>query len=105
MGVLSPSFQAESFQSVLAAHTGRVPVNGQVLLEKALDQAMEDMLGRDRLGALRPLIAAAQHLRGALCPAEATVMWLTKALSARCHEILTRARLHYAALCAGEEPT
>jgi len=101
--IFDESFREESFQAVLAIHSHLMPVGHGDQLEKAVRRAMEELLGRDQVEALAPLIAAAQYPRVTLCPAEAAVIWLARALPRRSEEILARARFHHAALCAGTE--
>jgi hypothetical protein len=101
--IFDGSFHEESFQAVLAIHSHLMPVGNGDQLEKAVRRGMEEMLGRDTVAGLAPLIAAAQYPRVVLCPAEAAVVWLARALPHRSEEILARARFHHAALCAGTE--
>jgi len=100
--ILDPSFHEECFQSVLAIHSHLVPVGNGDRLEKAVVLAMEEMFGAEKVEALRPLMAAAHYPRVVLFPAEAAVVWLSRALPDRSEEVLTRARRHHAALCVGQ---
>lgn len=101
--ILDRTFRESSFQSVLAIHSHLVPVGSGDELELSVNRAMEEVLGREKVETLRPLMAAAHYPRVTLCRAESAVIWVSRALPEYRDEILARARLHYTALRAETE--
>jgi hypothetical protein len=99
--LLDRQFSEDSFQSVLAIHTHLVPA-GSEHLEIAVTRAMEEVLGRDEVEALRPLIAAVRYPRVSMAWTEAAVLWIAQALPQFSAAILARARLHLAGFRSGD---
>jgi hypothetical protein len=98
--ILGREFRENDFQAVLAIHSHLLSVGSGDQLETAVFRAMEEVLGQGEVEALRGLIGASHFPRITLCPAEAVVLWISRALAGHCDEILARARNHYMALCA-----
>jgi hypothetical protein len=99
--ILGSAFREEAFQWVLALHSHLLPVGDEGILESAVAQAMEEVIGPERVKALDPLMAATQHSRVSLGPAEASVVWLSRTLPEYCDRIFRSARLRFVARCGG----
>ena len=90
-------FQMSGLEAILGAHSHLLPAVKNEDLETAIDQSMNEMLGR-RAEGLRSLIKASSRTTGAALPrAEATILWLRSNLGDEAEEILARARLRYRA--------
>jgi len=93
--VFGSEFQIGGLDAILRAHTHFVPAGMD--LENAVDQSMNEILGR-RAEGLRSLIKTNFQPSWASMPrAEATILWLRNSLSDEAEEILARARLRYRA--------
>jgi hypothetical protein len=95
--VFGSEFQIGGLDAILRAHTHFLPAGTNQDLENAVDQSMNEILGR-RAEGLRSLIKASSQPSWAAIPrAEATILWLRNSLSDEAEEILARARLRYRA--------
>jgi hypothetical protein len=95
--VFGNEFQMGALDAILRAHTHLLPAGKNEDLEKAIDESMNEILGRRAQG-LRSLINA--NLRPSwptVSRAEATILWLRSNLSDDAEEVLVRARLRYRA--------
>jgi hypothetical protein len=96
--VFSSEFQATAVDALLCAHTHLVP--SEPALERALNQAMEDVLG-ERTAGIRRLIQANHRPAWARIPrAEAVILWLRNNLPGSAERILARAREYHLASTA-----
>ncbi len=90
-------FQMGGLEAILGAHNHLLPAVTNEDLENAIDQSLNEVLGR-RAEGLRSLIKSNARLPGATLPgAEATILWLRNNLGDEAEEILARARLRYRA--------
>jgi hypothetical protein len=95
--VFGSEFQMGALDAILKTHTHLLPAGKNEDLEKALDESMNEILGR-RAEGLRSLINANLRPSWATVPrAEATILWLRSNLPDDAEEILVRARLRYRA--------
>jgi hypothetical protein len=96
--VFGSEFQMGGLEALLGAHNHLLPSAASEDLESAIDQSMNEMLGR-RAEGLRSLIKANVRPSWAanLPRAEATILWLRNNLADEAEEILSRARLRYRA--------
>ena len=95
--VFGSEFQIGGLDAILRAHTHFLPAGTNQDLENAVDQSMNEILGR-RAEGVRSLIKANSQASWAAIPrAEATILWLRNSLSDEAEEILARARLRYRA--------
>lgn len=86
---------AERLHPILCAHTELVGADGG--LDRAIDRAMDELLGADEAGRVRATVAAsAPPSWGAMPRAEATMLWLRSNLRERAGEIVERARFYRA---------
>lgn len=79
---------------ILAAHSHWVPSGEPGTLERALWRALDEILGTERIAALRPLILASQPPRAHLRPEEAVLLWIGRNLGTCAEQILERTRVH-----------
>jgi hypothetical protein len=94
--VFGRDFQVASLDALLCAHTHLLPGTGGNL-EKAINVAMEEVLGPDTHD-LKSLITANFRPSWAVMPrGEAMILWLKHNLPGQADEILSRARHHYQA--------
>ena len=92
--VFGREFQAAALDAVLSAHTHLLPAGIQGNLDRALDRAMDEILGPEA-NQIRSLIQASYRPSWAVMPrGEAIIFWLRTNLPGRADEILTRAREH-----------
>jgi hypothetical protein len=97
--VFGDGFQVSEVDEVLCAHTHLLPCGDQ--LERAVDAAMDDVLGA-RADRLRPLIRANYRPAWAALPrAEAVVLWLRNNLPDEANAILAAARRRFKAATIG----
>jgi MEDS: MEthanogen/methylotroph, DcmR Sensory domain len=93
--IFGEGFDAARLAPILCAHTHVLTVNGG--LDRALDRAMDELLGAEAAAALRAEIAADHRPEwGALPRAEATVLWLRRHRPAQAGSIVERARFYRA---------
>lgn len=93
--VFGKDIENPNLQAVLCAHTHMVPAGAACELGKALDLAMNEVLGPQADG-LRLNIADDGATGGALMPAaEASIFWLRKNLPQHAEGILSLARDYY----------
>lgn len=93
---LAPEFHGRCAEQVYAAHSHVLPPNHERLNE-AVDRALDEVLGADAAGALRPLIAANRRPIAAMAGAQASLLWLQSNLPDRVDAVLAAARKHFAA--------
>jgi hypothetical protein len=103
--IFGSEFQIGGLDAILSTHTHYLPAGTNQDLENAVDQSMNEILGR-RAEGLRSLIKANSQPSWATIPrAEATILWLRNSLSDEAEEILARARLRYrASQCLRSHP-
>jgi hypothetical protein len=93
--VFGSEFQIAPLDALLCAHTHLVPSAVTGDLDSALEQSMDDVLGR-RAAGLRPLMEANFRPSWALMPkAEANILWLRNNLPEEADKIVARARQYY----------
>jgi len=93
--VFSTEFQIAPLDALLCAHTHLVPAGMNGDLDSALDQSMDDFLGR-RAAGLRPLMEVNLRPSWAVMPrAEANILWLRNNLPEEADMIVARARQYY----------
>lgn len=94
---LAPEFHGRCAESVYRQHTHIVPAEDYERLSAAVQQAMEEVLGRVEAEVLRPLITATQRRVTALPGAQATLLWLQSNLPHCVEPVLIAARRRMAA--------
>jgi len=94
-GVLS------TLMEITCSHSHLIPVRDYERLEKALDRALEEELGRDGL-ALRSILEAYPPRLPHMPPAQAALVWLQQSLPMIAEPVVARVRELYRA--AGEIP-
>jgi hypothetical protein len=93
--VFSNEFQIAPLDALLCAHTHLVPAGRNGDLDLAIDQSMDDVLGRRATG-LRQLMEANFRPSWAVMPkAEANILWLRNNLPDEAEKIVARARKYY----------
>jgi hypothetical protein len=93
--VFSNDFEIANLEEVLRTHTHLLPSQPNGTLERALNRAMDEVLGSEA-DALRIVIKANYRPARAVMPAaENIILWLRKNLPERVDEIATRARYYY----------
>lgn len=93
--IFSPEFSAASLGGVLETHTHLTPSPASAELGRALDRAMEDVLGE---GAERVRFAGGESTRGSwpsMPKLEKLILWLRTHLPESADAILKRARHYY----------
>lgn len=80
---------------LLRTHTHLVPADPERNMEKALGQAMDEVLGPDAPALRESIRASHRSSRPVMAAAEASVLWLRENLPGQAEEILSRARDHY----------
>jgi hypothetical protein len=92
--VFGDEFRSADVDGVLCTHTHLVPTDGGQL-QRALDRALDDVLGRSAQD-VRRLVETQQRPSWAAIPSgEAAILWLRSHLPAYADEIVARARRHY----------
>jgi hypothetical protein len=95
--VFGNEFQMGALDAILRTHTHLLPAGTHEDLERAIDESMNEILGR-RAEGLRSLISANFRPSWAtVSRAESTILWLRSNLGDDAEEILVRARLRYRA--------
>jgi MEDS: MEthanogen/methylotroph, DcmR Sensory domain len=90
--VFGPEFRMSSVDSILCAHTHVIPSYLDGRIERAVNQAMDEVLG-DRANGLRALIKANFRPSWApVPPGQAMILWLRNNLDSHADAILARAR-------------
>ncbi len=93
--VFGKEFNVANLDGVLRTHTHLIPTQPNGMLEAALHQSMDEILG-SKAAELRLLIRANQRPAWAVMPtAEATVLWLRNNLPEQAEQIVSLARQHY----------
>jgi hypothetical protein len=87
-------------RQVVCTHSHLLPTGDGDVLGRALDRAMEEVLGAAKTAALLPLIRANHFPRVRIPQAEAAVLWLRHNLPPFADEVLSRARVYYKEGCA-----
>jgi len=98
--ILSPEFQSSSVNALLCAHTHLVPSDAR--LERALNRALDDVLGAGAEAMKRLVEAMDRPTACRMAKAEATILWLRNLLPDRADEIIARTREHFRASLAAE---
>ena len=90
--------QRDALPEVLRLHSHARVVDEPSRLAAAVDQALAEVVGPAR--AARVYLDVAEHVpRGSLPRAQAVLSWLSSRDLPYAHEVLQRARMHYARLC------
>ena len=89
---LAPEFHGLPAESVFLQHSHVVPTEDAERLNRAVNQAMDEVLGKAEADALRPLIAATQRRAATLSSAQATLIWLQSNLPRHVKAVLAAAR-------------
>lgn len=93
--VFGPEFELSAVDPVLCAHTALLPSGVDRSMERAVNSAMEEVLG-DRVGGLRELITANYRPAwGSLPRPESMILWLRNNLPDLAEAVVRRAREHY----------
>jgi len=93
--VFGKEFNVANLDGVLRTHTHLIPAQPNGMLEAALHQSMDEVLGA-QAEELRMLIKGNHRPAWAVMPtAEATVLWLRKNLPEQAEHIVSLARQHY----------
>jgi hypothetical protein len=93
--VFAGDFHADHLDALLCAHTHLIPTAANGVLESAMDQAMDEILG-SKLESVRLLIQADYQPAWAAIPrAEGILFWLKNNLPEHADAIIARARQHY----------
>ncbi len=101
--VFSDEFELSRIDEVLCTHTHLFPGGLDRALDKALNSAMDEVLG-ERVEGLRSLIKANYRPAWGVVPKpEAVILWLRNNLPDLAEQIIGRAREHYDAI--SQEPT
>jgi len=96
--VFSNEFQIAPLDALRCAHTHLVPAGRNGDLDSALEQSMDDVLGRRAVG-LRSLMESNFRPSWAVMPkAEANILWLRNNLPEEADTIVARARQYYQTL-------
>jgi len=94
--VLGAEFQADDVDALLCAHTELLPAASG--LAAAVDEALDEVLGRTVAASLRTAIGAGGPPASAALPrGEATILWLRTHLPDYAPDIVARARARYRA--------
>jgi len=89
---LAPERLVRPSECITLQHSHIVPAEDYDRVTRAVDQAMQEVLGRTEAAALNPLIAATQR-RGTVLPgAQATLLWLQSNLPHHVDAVLAAAR-------------
>jgi PAS domain S-box-containing protein len=91
--VFGTEFHSKALHRLLCAHTHLVPTGENGYIENALDRAMQEVLGPDRLRDFKQ--ATPQSSWAAMPDAEATILSLRSEAPDVADEVLSRARQHY----------
>ncbi len=98
--VFGNEFQPAALEAVLSAHTHLLPTGTHRNLDRALDRAMDEILGPEA-NQIRCLIQESYRPSWAVMPpGEAIVFWLRTNLPGRADEIFARTREHSRSTCA-----
>jgi hypothetical protein len=94
--VFGEGFRPDDVDALLATHTHLLPA-GNAALQRAVDRAMDEVLGRHADGVRELSDCAGRPSWAALPTAEAAILWLRANLPAYADEIVARARRYYRA--------
>jgi len=89
---LAPEFHGRPGEFVFLQHTHVVPAEDTERLNRAVNQAMDEVLGKAEADTLRPLIAANQRRAATLSSAQATLLWFQSNLPQHVEAVLAAAR-------------
>jgi hypothetical protein len=92
---LSAEFHGRAAESVYREHSHVVPSEDYGRLTRAVDDAMDEVLGAAPSAALRPMIAAGKRRESVLPGAQASLLWIQSHLPGRIDDVLASARRHY----------
>lgn len=92
---LAPEFHGRPAQDVYREHSHIVPPADYGRLTRAVDEAMDEVLGAAPAAALRPMITAGKRRRAVLPGAQASLLWIQSHLPGRIDQVLAAARRHY----------
>jgi hypothetical protein len=99
LDIFEVDVQREALPDLLRAHSHAHTVEEPSRLASAVDQALAEVIGPFQ--AARIYLDVAEHVpRGSLPRAQAVLSWLSSGEAPLAHEILQRARMHYARLTA-----
>ena len=88
--------QADTLPHVCRAHSHVLPVLDPARLQRAVDEALEEVLGAAEAG--KVYVVVSQDLRGGRVPmAQVLLMWISQNMPALAERVLASARLRYAA--------
>jgi hypothetical protein len=93
---LSSEFHGQAAESVYREHSHVLPSEDYGRLTRAVDDAMDEVLGATQSAALRPMIAAGKRRPPVLPGAQASLLWIQSHLPGRIDDVLAAARRHYA---------
>lgn len=91
-----PEFCTGAVEGLLCTHGAVLPTRGKAEMERAVERAMEEVLGA-RAGRLQTQAKAGSHPTAwpALPDAEAVILWVRDHLPGQAEAILASARAHY----------
>jgi len=89
---LAPEFHGRPAESVFRHHSHVVPTEDYDRVTRAVNLALEEVLGKTQAEALRPLIAATQRRASTLSGAQSTLLWIQSNLPNHIQAVLTAAR-------------
>jgi hypothetical protein len=101
--IFAKGFDRSRIEALLCAHTHCIPAGSDGNLDRAVHQAMEDVLGQNAPAVRLKMTAAAAELGARPSPAEGSILWLRRNLPAEADGILSRARSYYEASQVGAE--
>jgi hypothetical protein len=89
---LAPEFHGRPAEAVYRQHSHVVSAADYERLTRAVQQAMEEVLGKSEAAALQPLITATKRPASPLPGAQATLLWLQSNLPDQVNAVLAAAR-------------
>jgi hypothetical protein len=95
--IFAEDFERSRIEALLCAHTHCVQAGSDGHLDRAVHQAMEDVLGESAHGTRLRMSAASSVTGAAPSPAEDSILWLRQNLPDQAGGILSRARTYYQA--------
>ena len=96
LDVFDRETQVGALPNVCRLHSHIRPAQNYARFARAVDSALDDVLGRDEAGKIYVLLSA--EIRAARVPlAQLILMWVSENMPALSSSILARAKMHYAA--------
>jgi hypothetical protein len=93
--IFGPEFSSANVDAVMCAHSKVVPSRGASDVQRAVELAMEDILG-DRIDSIRPLMQPNHRPSWAAMPrGESMILWIRNNLQPEADAIIRRARLYF----------